>query len=78
MVKIRDVDFEITDWTLKNAPARMATFLSLVRKNKTEAAMLLGVSVTTISRWSNGHYVPDFRARRSIQNIVEAAERGLR
>jgi transcriptional regulator with XRE-family HTH domain len=78
MAKIKDLEIEITDWTVKNTPARMAAFLALVRKNKTEAAALLGVSITTISRWANGHYIPDFRARRSIQNIVEAAERGLR
>jgi DNA-binding transcriptional regulator YiaG len=48
------------------------------RKNGVQLAAFLGVSVTTVSRWSNGHYVPDFRARRTIQNLLEMDERGIR
>jgi transcriptional regulator with XRE-family HTH domain len=72
MAKLKDLDVEITDWTKANAGARMKAFLVHVRKNQMQAAIFLGVSVTTISRWCNGHHIPDFRTRRTIQNILEA------
>ena len=78
MAKLRDLDIEVTDWTLKNSGPRMKTLLAHTRKTQVQLATFLGVSVTTISRWVNGHYIPDFRARRTIQNLLEADERGGR
>jgi len=71
MAKLKDLDVEMTDWTKQNAGARMRAFMEHTRKNQMQLAIFLGVSVTTISRWCNGHYVPDFRTRRTIQNVLE-------
>jgi DNA-binding transcriptional regulator YiaG len=72
MAKLKDLDVEVTDWTKENAPERMRAFMDRTRKNQMQMAIFLGVSVTTISRWANGHHIPDFRARRTIQNLLEA------
>jgi DNA-binding transcriptional regulator YiaG len=78
MAKLRELDIHVNDWTKANSGPRMKAFMAHTRKNGVQLAAFLGVSVTTVSRWSNGHYVPDFRARRTIQNLLEMDERGIR
>ena len=72
MAKLRDLDVEVMDWTVENTGPRMRALLAHTRKNQVQLATFLGVSITTVSRWTNGHYIPDFRARRTIQNLLEA------
>ena len=72
MAKLKDMEVEIGDWTLTNTGPRMRAFMEVTRKNQLQMAIFLGVAVTTISRWANGHHIPDFRARRTIQNVLEA------
>ena len=71
MAKLKNMDVEISDWTLENTGPRMRAFMELTRKNQLQMAIFLGVAVTTISRWVNQHHIPDFRARRTIQNVLE-------
>ncbi len=71
MAKLRNLDIEITDWDRKNSGPRLTAFMEHTRKNQVQLAAFLGVSVTTISRWRNGHFVPDFRTRPTIQNLLE-------
>ena len=78
MAVLKDLNVEITDWTKANAGTRMRAFLEHTRKNHMQMAIFLGVSVTTISRWANGHHIPDFRARRTIQHLLEMDERGMK
>ena len=72
MAVLKDLNVEITDWTRANTGPRMIAFMESTRKNQMQMAIFLGVSVTTVSRWANGHNIPDFRARRTIQNVLEA------
>ena len=72
MAKLKDLNVEIVDWTKQNTGPRMRSFMEVTRKNQLQMAIFLGVSVTTVSRWANGHNIPDFRARRTIQNVLEA------
>jgi len=78
MAKLRTLNVEMDDWTPENSGPRMKALMEHTRKNQVQLALFLGVSVTTVSRWSNGHYIPDFRARRTIQNLLEMDERGVR
>ena len=71
MAVLKGLNVEITDWTKQNTGPRMIAFMESTRKNQLQMAIFLGVSVTTISRWANGHHIPDFRARRTIQNVLE-------
>lgn len=71
MAELRGLQVEITDWTLENTGPRMRAFMEVTRKNQMQTAIFLGVAVTTISRWANGWHIPDFRARRTIQNVLE-------
>lgn len=75
MARIKDIEYNVTDWTLANTGPRMRAFLKHTHRTHMAAAVFLGVSVTSISRWANGHYIPDFRTRRTIQNILEMEER---
>ena len=78
MAKLRELDIHVSDWTVENSGLRMRTFMQHTRKNQMQLAIFLGVSVTTISRWANGHHIPDFRARRTIQHLLEMDERGMK
>jgi transcriptional regulator with XRE-family HTH domain len=75
MALLRGVEFHVTDWSKGNTRARMRTFKSHRQMTQEELACLLGVSVTSVSRWMNGRNVPDSRTRRAIQNYVEGVER---
>jgi transcriptional regulator with XRE-family HTH domain len=71
MAQIRGTEFELDDWTKENTGPRMRAFLLHTRKSQMAMAIFLGVSVTSVSRWCCGKNVPDFRTRRTIQNVIE-------
>lgn len=54
------------DWTRGNTAKRIVNYLALTRQTQMEAAIALGVTVSTVSRWANGKNVPDLRTRRTI------------
>lgn len=71
MATLRNLAVEIDDWTLENTGPRMQAFCTHMKKTQMEMAIFLGVSITSISRWCNGRHIPDFRTRRTIQNVIE-------
>lgn len=40
-------------------------------------AKLLGVTVTTVNRWENGHNHPSFKALRKLRRILQQIDNGL-
>lgn len=72
---IRGVKFNMEDWTPENSAARLRALAVHLRKTQAELAALLGVSLATVCRWSNGHHVPDHRSRRAIMEIVEGGKK---
>ena len=54
------------DWNKANTGQRIVDYLALTRQTHMEAAITLGVAVSTVSRWANGKNVPDLRTRRTI------------
>jgi transcriptional regulator with XRE-family HTH domain len=71
MAKIKSVEFAVNDWTPNNTGDRIKAFRESTGRSQLDLAVFLGVTPTTISRWENGHHVPDFRTRRTIQAVVE-------
>ena len=54
------------DWNKASTGQRIVDYLALTRQTHMEAAITLGVAVSTVSRWANGKNVPDLRTRRTI------------
>jgi DNA-binding transcriptional regulator YiaG len=56
-------------WTKENTPQRVENILLAIRRNQTELAALLGVSIQTVNRWYNGHAAPRSIAARMLTRL---------
>lgn len=79
MATLDGKEIEINDWTAGpegNTGPRMRAVLKKLRMSQQALAVYLGVSVTSVSRWSRSLHIPDFRTRRTIQFTMEREGKG--
>lgn len=60
------------DWTQRNTAQRVDLYLTQTKQTHMQAAITLGVSVSSVSRWVRGKNIPDLRTRRAIIAVLEA------
>jgi len=61
----------MSEWTTQTTPERLAAILKAIGRQQYQLARLLGVSPVTVSRWANGHHVPDPRSQDRLEMIEQ-------